>query len=321
MVQYKWNLVEKKTMGDLAIGIINTLVLIIGVILGVSCNLWIVYINLEDWRRGFHRSPADQILSFMALINASIQVMICFDMSSTTTRFYDIFDSIHLRIIDVEIFLISCNMWFTAWLSVYYYMKIVSFTGGLLLVLKMRISKLLPKLMVMSTVGSFVIALPSCWSIYTDEETIGNATYNSIESLIISSPYLITAFVGCIILLILTLLPIGLTLRSLWRHMKRMKVSSVVSSRPQTQAHVTAARTMVLLVTLHTIFNAVSIYVLFRSFNFVDISIVFCGYFIVLYPTFQALVMITGNSKLKKAGRDILRCGGTWCGARVIDHE
>ncbi|XP_056392710.1 taste receptor type 2 member 40-like [Hyla sarda] len=293
--------------------LVRSVLVTIAAVFGFTCNLWIVYVNLEDRRRGFHLSPPDLILSFMALINVPMQLVFCFDMSSLATGFYDRFDPIHLELTGVMIFLVSCNIWFTAWLSVYYYLRIVNFTDGLLLVLKMRISKLLPKLLVVSTVESFIIALPSFWNIYSkvDEETIGNSTSDS-TFIFLTSPYLITTFLGCIIPLVLTLLPIGLTLRSLWRHLKRMNMNNGDSSRPRTQAHITAVRTMVLLVTLQSGFHAVSLYVLTESFNFIDPTMIISGCFIMLYPTFQALVMITGNSKLKKAGRGILKNGGAW---------
>ncbi|XP_069591787.1 taste receptor type 2 member 9-like [Ranitomeya imitator] len=299
-------------MDRLTFSITNMLVGIAAVVLGVGGNSWIVYINLMDWGRGFCLSLPDQILSFMALINAVMENLLCFDVISIATGFFDNTNQIHLKILDVLIFLISCNIWLTAWLSIYYYMRIVRFSGGFLLEIKMKISKLLPKLMVVSIIESFIIALPSFWNNYTKIETIGNATLNSSEEntlLRISTPYRITAYLGCGVPLMFTLIPIGLTLSSLWRHMKRMKTNKAMSSRPQTQAHITAVRTMVLLVTAHTGFHAISIYVLKRSLNFVDILMNFCGYFIILYPAIQAFVMITGNSKLKQASKGLLRCG------------
>ncbi|XP_073502351.1 taste receptor type 2 member 140-like [Phyllobates terribilis] len=288
------------------------LVGVAAIVLGVGCNSWIVYINLMDWGRGLHLSLPDQILSFMALINAVLEHLLCFDVISLATSFFDSADPIHLKILDFLIFLISCNIWLTGWLSVYYYMRIVRFSGGLLLKIKIKISKLLPKLMVVSTIESLIIALPSFWNIYIKRETIGNATLHSSEEntlLIISPPYLITAYLGCGLPLMLTLIPIGLTISSLWKHMKRMNTKNVISSRPQTQAHITAVKTMVLLVTAHTGFHAFSIFILMRSFNFIDILMMFSGYFVVLYPAIQALIMITGNSKLKQAGKGLLRWG------------
>ncbi|KAG8544864.1 hypothetical protein GDO81_021697 [Engystomops pustulosus] len=289
-------------------------------VLGVGCNLWIVCVNLKDWRRGVHLSLPDQILSFMALLNAVMQNLFCFDVSCLTTGYYDKFHPIHLKVVSILIFLVSCNLWFTAWLSVYYYMRIVSFSGGLLLALKMRISDLLPKLLVMSIAESFIVGLLSSLNIYPEitGETIGNATYNytvEIPYIVIKSPFLITAGLGGFVTFTLTLLSIGLTLCSLWRHVKRMNTSD--GSFSNVQAHITAVRTMVLLVTLHTAFSAASFYIVEKTFIAGDYLTLFCWYFIIIYPKCQALVMITGNSKLKKATRGFLRPGGTGCTPRL----
>ncbi|KAM3916908.1 taste receptor type 2 member 13-like [Leptodactylus fuscus] len=309
LVQSKKRLVEKKTMNDQVILLISMLVSIVAGVLGVGSNSWIVYVNLKDWRSGFRLSVPDRILGFMALVNAMMQIAVCFDLSSLATGYYDSFNTIHLKITGFLIFLVSSNLWFTTWLSIFYYLRIVNFTSGLLMVLKMRISTHLPKLMVVSTAAAFIIALQSFWNIYpkNGDKTIGNAAYNSTKEkneIVITLPYVITVFLMCVVPLILTLLPIALTLCSLRTHMKRMTMNEVKSS--QTQAHITATRTMVLLVTAHTGFYVASIYLMMNSFNFVDYFMVCCSYFIIFYPIIQAFVMITGNSKLKKA------IGGLW---------
>ncbi|KAG8544863.1 hypothetical protein GDO81_021696 [Engystomops pustulosus] len=310
-------------MYDAVVMLICMFVSFVAEVLGVGCNLWIVWVNLRDWRRGVHLSLPDQILSFMALLNAVMQNLFCIDVSCLTIGYYDSFNPIRIKIICGFVFLVSCHIWFTAWLSVYYYMRIVSFSGGLLLALKTRISDLLPKLLVMSIAVSLIFALPSFWNIYPEihQKNFGNATYNytvEIRSIVITSPYLITSILGGTITLTLTLLSIGLTLCSLCRHVKTMSIAIGSSSRPQTQAHITAVRTMVLLVTVYSVYNVASLIVVMRSFNFQDYVVLCCWYVTLVYPTLQALVMITGNAKLKKATRGLLRSGGAQCSKLLV---
>ncbi|XP_075141487.1 taste receptor type 2 member 40-like [Leptodactylus fuscus] len=283
----------------------------------VVFNSWIIHVNAKDWRRGVHLNLPDQILTFLGLNNILWQAVFSFDMSSIQTNLYTSFDQIHIGWIGFMLFLGSTNIWFTAWLSIYYCMKIVNFTSRILLVCKMRISRLLPKLMVGSIVVSFIGSLVSFWNIYPviNHKVIENSTYNltSEQAFISITPsYQIVAFLGCILPLILTLIPIGLTLSSLWRHLRRMNMNTSDSHQPRTQAHVRAARTMVLLVSLHTDRIISSMYILSKGFNFydVDVSIFVCWYFILWYSTAQALVLIQGNSKLRKASKGILspRC-------------
>ncbi|XP_075141488.1 taste receptor type 2 member 40-like [Leptodactylus fuscus] len=227
---------------------------------GLIFNSWIVHVNAKDWRRGVHLSLPDQILTFMGVINITLQAVLCTDLFCIQTKIYSSYDQIHLNTIGLVIFLVFTNVWLTTWLSIYYCMKIVNFTGRILLVCKVRISKFLPKLLVVSTVGSFIWALPSFWYIHPsiNKGTFGNSTHNLTNeqgSILITFPYLIAAFLGCILPLILTFIPIGLTLTSLWRHMKRMNKNKPDSHQPRTQAHLRAVRTMVHLVSLHSGYN------------------------------------------------------------------
>ncbi|XP_077129856.1 taste receptor type 2 member 40-like [Ranitomeya variabilis] len=280
-------------------------------VFGLVLNSWIVHVNAKGWRRGFHPSLPDKILTFMGLINIALQVVLCFDMTSIQTKSYSSFDQIHLSCIGLFIFLISSNVWLTAWLSIYYCMRIVNFTRGIFLICKMRISRLLPKLLVVSTAASFILCLLSFWNIYDviNVEVIGNSTYNHTReqrSIAVSSPYEQTVFVGCILPLIVTLIPIGMTVSSLWRHMKRMHSNKANSCHFRTEVHVRAVRTMVLLVSLHTTLLVAAIYTISQTFNFLEFLMFFCWYFIIFYPTAQALVIITGNSKLREASRGVL---------------
>ncbi|XP_075141484.1 taste receptor type 2 member 40-like [Leptodactylus fuscus] len=257
--------------------------LLVGIIAGLSglvFNSWIVHVIAKDWRRGVHLSLPDQILTFMGLIDITLQAALSFDMSSIQSQLYTSYDQIHLSFLGFMMFLVSTNVWLTAWLSIYYCMRIVNFTDGILFICKMRICTFLPKLQVVSTVGSFILSFASFWNIYPvkDQEVFGNSTCNLTKeqtSILVTSPYLIALLLGCILPLVLTLIPIGLTLGSLWRHLKRMNKNKSDTCQPRTQAHVRAARTMVLQVSLHT------------------------G---------QALVIITGNAKLIKASKGAVTC-------------
>ncbi|KAG8544866.1 hypothetical protein GDO81_021698 [Engystomops pustulosus] len=295
--------------------------LLVGIGAGVSglvFNSWIVYVSSKDWRGVSHLSPPDLILTFMGLINITLQLVLSLDMSSIQTKLYSTYDQIHIRFLGLSIFLVSTNVWLTAWLSIYYCFRIVHFTGRILSLCKVRISRFLPNLLVVSTGASFLLGLLSFWNIHPVRvvDIFGNSAHNrtmSRSSLLVSSYYVTAAFVGSILPLILTLIPIVLTLSSLWRHIKRIKENKSVSCHPHTQAHVRAARTMGLLVSVHTCLLTAAIYQLSRTFNFNDTLMLFCWYFILLYPTLQALVIITGNSKLREAIKNMLSLGTFTC--------
>ncbi|KAM5152730.1 taste receptor type 2 member 7-like [Mantella aurantiaca] len=267
-------------------------------LLGITSNLWIVGMNIRDVRRGLRLSPSDLILSLMGATNVILQSELSIDMAMIQSKCYDTYNRIHLTFIGVSIFLVSCNVWFTVWLSTYYCLKIVNFSKGILLFLKMRISHLLPRLLLVFVIESLCVAIPSYWSIYAVHSRIAftNATLNSMQGkthLVISLPYLSVTLIACVSPLLFTLAPIGVTLASLWRHVRRMRREETDSCRPRTTAHMRAARIMILLVTFHSAFCGASISFIFTSFNVVETAMFLSWYFALLYPTIQSTVIIT----------------------------
>ncbi|XP_053328047.1 taste receptor type 2 member 40-like [Spea bombifrons] len=274
---------------------------------GLLLNCWILSVNTKDYRAGIRLSPCDQLLTLMGSANLVLQTALSADIVLLTFRSYSAYvTQVHRKILSVQMFLISLSLWLTVWLSVYYCLRIVNFTHGLLFTLKMRISAFLPRLLVFSVVHSFFIAIPSVWTISVKvlPSPFQNMTLNSTinrTDLSMDFHYFMVIFLGCIIPLSLTLIPIGATLRSLWKHTRRMKKNDF--GRPQIQAHVTAARTMILLTILYVMFYVASISVLSCSFNIRSIEMHFSWFFIMFYPTTQSIVLIAGNSKLRKAAK------------------
>ncbi|XP_073490721.1 taste receptor type 2 member 140-like [Aquarana catesbeiana] len=272
--------------------LISLLMLLISfsaIVLGCASNSWTVHVNIMEWRSGLRLSPSDQILSFIAAINIPLQIMLSLDMSLVNALPVKSYASSHLVLINIGVFLVSCNLWVTTLLGSYYCLKIVNFSKGILLALKMKIPGLVPKLLVASVGLSFCIAMPSNWNIYIDcdQGSTGNSTRDSTEdicSLGIREAYLIAAFVGLILPLLLTLVPIGVTLASLWRHTRRIKKNKTDSCHPQTQAHVRAAQTMILLVTLHMAFYGAVFSFFLKSFNVDGAAMFFSWFFCLVLP-------------------------------------
>ncbi|KAM3916052.1 taste receptor type 2 member 40-like [Leptodactylus fuscus] len=274
---------------------------------GMCLNTMIVLVNLWDWLMGIHVSSCDFVLSLIGLVNIFFNFDLVLDTIFRGFQTYiTLSGEILLRILGLLIYLASCNFWFTVCLCTYYCLRIVSFTNGLLFLLKMRISMYLPKLLVISALESFFIAVPSIWNIQLENSHQSLPNISSPYQVIsIKFPYKVTLMSGTIAPLILTLIPTVFTLNSLWRHTVMMKKKVLGSSSAQTQAHVTAARTMVLLLALHVFLYMASITVIWHSFNVDDISQYFSWFLVFSCPTLQALVLINGNTKLRKSAKHI----------------
>ncbi|XP_077305935.1 taste receptor type 2 member 39-like [Lithobates pipiens] len=286
------------------------LISLAAIVLGCASNLWIVHVNIMEWRSGLRLNPSDQILSFMAAINILLQITLSMDMSVVNVLSVKSYAPYNLVLLSIAILLIICNLWVTTLLGSYYCLKIVNFSKGILLALKIRIPGLVPKLLVASVALSFCMAMPSNWNIYIEcnQGSTKNLTCDSTKEICflgIRGGYLIAAFVGLILPLLLTLIPIAVTVASLWRHTRRLKKNKTDSCHPQTQAHVRAAQTMILLVTLHTAFYGALFSFFFKSFNVDGAAMLLSWFFVLFYPMTQSFVIITGNAKLWKACKRI----------------
>ncbi|XP_073416665.1 taste receptor type 2 member 4-like [Dendrobates tinctorius] len=280
---------------------------------GICLNSMIVAVNLRDWHVGIHLSSCDFVLSLIGLINVLFQMDLVLEMIFSAFQTYiKLSIEIHLRVLQILVFLASCNYWFTVLLCTYYCLRIVNFSSGFLFLLKMRISRYLPTLLVISAVQSFCVAVPAAWTMYLvpPRELVVNTSSSSHDIIAITFAYKVTLICGTITPLILTLIPTVLTLNSLWRHVMMMKKNILGSSTARTHAHVTAARTMVLLLTLLMSFYFSSISIILHSFNVEDLSQHFSWFVIFSYSTLQGVVIIQGNSKLRTSANRIIKQPG-----------
>ncbi|MEE6511631.1 hypothetical protein FKM82_018284 [Ascaphus truei] len=212
-------------------------------------------------------------------------------------------------------YLICLNIWLTGWLCVYYCIKITNFMHRLFFRVKLWISSVLQKLLLMSAVGSFIISVPSLWlcqQIDPQENSTYSLTANcsafSETSAFYISNIVIAAVLGCFMPILLSLISIGLTLTSLWGHVWRMKQKTSDFSIPRLQVHSRAARTMILLVVLSMSLCITELCLLFLPYRQENIFRNICWYSLLCYPTAQAIILIQGNSKLRRVCQGILHC-------------
>ncbi|NXT09324.1 T2R40 protein, partial [Prunella fulvescens] len=69
-------------------------------------------------------------------------------------------------------FLSYSSLWFGAWLSVLYCVKVASFTQSFFIWLKLRIARLVPWMLLTSWLCSFTAAIPFAWDAYSVHENI-----------------------------------------------------------------------------------------------------------------------------------------------------
>ncbi|XP_075421246.1 taste receptor type 2 member 7-like [Ascaphus truei] len=283
-------------------------------IAGTIFNSCIMAVSYRNWRKDTSHNLCDLILLSIGLSNVVLQCIISTQSFllriPSHIRFYR---DILLALTFLDVFLVFLSFWLTAWLCVYYCIKISNFMHRLFFRVKLWVSSVLQKLLLMSAVGSFIISVPSLWlcrqldpqenstySLTANCSAVSETTNYYISNITIVPTLVTAAVLGCCLPFLLSLTSIGLTLTSLWGHVWRMKQKTSDVSIPRLQVHSRAARNMILLVVLSMSMFLSQIYPLFFNNDPKEILSYICLYTLMCYPTAQAFLLILGNTKLRR---------------------
>ncbi|XP_053328041.1 taste receptor type 2 member 40-like [Spea bombifrons] len=277
-------------------------------LISLTLSASILVIILKDRSRNTNLPLCDQIHIAMGLVNIVLQCAVSahgamYFIDSPILYVKEMFQTFFILLP----FLVYFSFWLNAWLCVYYATSVSSFHHRFLVRLKSKFPAMLPKLMLVSAVGSFVISVPTMWNVYLEmpPESNGNMSTNATSGskIIQINPLyqLSIASLGCFVPFTLSVLCIGHTLTSVLRHVWRVKHNECGVSRPSLQAHVRAAVTMILLLFLYLSFY------LSQAFSFVcdyiteDVLSIVSWIFIDTFPAAESLIIIQASSRLRKA--------------------
>ncbi|MEE6511628.1 hypothetical protein FKM82_018281, partial [Ascaphus truei] len=267
-------------------------------IAGTIFNSCIMAVSYRNWRKDTSHNLCDLILLSIGLSNVVLQCIISTQSFllriPSHIRFYR---DILLALTFLDVFLVFLSFWLTAWLCVYYCIKISKLHDrSFPELMKLWVSSVLQKLLLMSAVGSFIISVPSLWLCHCS--AVSETTNYYISNITIVPTLVTAAVLGCCLPFLLSITSIGLTLTSLWGHVWRMKQKTSDVSIPRLQVHSRAARNMILLVVLSMSMFLSQIYPLFFNNDPKEILSYICLYTLMCYPTAQAFLLILGNTKL-----------------------
>ncbi|XP_053550804.1 taste receptor type 2 member 40-like [Bombina bombina] len=282
-------------------------------VVGVLNNCFIVVINVHDWKNGTRSSPCDKILILIAFNNLFLQCH--FNISAVLfTDFTEIIflQNVFATLLFFLVFQLFLSFWLTAWLCVYYCLRIVSFKTYIFIYLKLIIPTLIIKLILMSAVGCFILALFGIWNIHLEPfiqtENFTNGTTPKLYVAFSSYFRLLAILLGSCLPLLVAVCSIVLTLTSILRHVHHMKQKGSSFSDTQRDAHIKAARIMSLLTIAFIVFHSAEIFILSSKRNIRDFWNTFSVFIILIYPTAQSTILILGNPALRTTYLRILRC-------------
>ncbi|XP_063160817.1 taste receptor type 2 member 40-like [Candoia aspera] len=155
--------IPKRAMSASAFPNLLSLIIVIAVTLvGMIGNGFIIISDCHDWTRSKTRSGPDLLL--MALSLARL-LFLGITLSLHCLSFLDINNPKQAGnvIIFFWAFSNAITLWITTCLGVFYCVKIVNFTQPFLVKIKLRISRMVPYLLVAAVLVSLISALPVIW--------------------------------------------------------------------------------------------------------------------------------------------------------------
>ncbi|XP_053878838.1 taste receptor type 2 member 7-like [Malaclemys terrapin pileata] len=285
--------------------IICLIILGIEFITGIIANGLMIVVNCSEWIRSRKLTCCDMILTSLGISRFFLQCMI--NINNILTHLPQDMNELCtiLRIVTVFwIFLTTLNLWLATCLSVFYCVKIANFSQSLFLWLKLRISGLVPQLLMGSFLVSLVTCLPSVNTIdrkYIDHSMntlSGNTTGECRYKVDFSSRFFISSMLGYTSPFIIFIISSILLIKSLWRHSKRMEKTTSTSRDTVTEAHVRAIKGLISFIFFYiSYFVALVIFLLeISTISSYYVWIVIMG----AYPSGHSVILILGNPKLKR---------------------
>ncbi|XP_057589279.1 taste receptor type 2 member 39 [Hippopotamus amphibius kiboko] len=285
------------------------LLIIIGTecVLGITANGFIVAIHTAEWIHNKAISTSGKILLFLSGSRIAQQsfTMLELTFSSTFPHFYNeeiVYDTFKGSFM----FLNYCSLWFAAWLSFFYFVKIANFSYSLFLKLKWRISGLMPWLLwlsVFASLGQSVFFFKNTYTVHCNNP-FSTHSFNSTKKGDFAETYVINLVLffnmGVFVPLIMFILAATLLIISLRRHTLHMESNATGSRDPSMESHMGAIKATSYFLILY-IFNAVILFLymsnIFGTNSFWNIL---CKIIIAAYPAGHSILLIQNNPGLRR---------------------
>ncbi|NXM44236.1 T2R40 protein, partial [Gymnorhina tibicen] len=204
-------------------------------------------------------------------------------------------------------FLNYSMLWFGAWLSVFYCIKVASVTQSFFIWMKQRITRLVPWMLLTSWLYSFTAAIPFAWDVDGGHEdnftaplpmTNSSAMRTTRKDTLTLLIYLCEASIA--LPLILSVVSSILLIRSLWAHTRQMQNNASGFRDPSLEAHTKAIKSVCSLLILCITYFIAFIFLLCNCFLHFSIAKSICIAVMAACPTGHTMVLIWSNPKFQE---------------------
>ncbi|OCT71530.1 taste receptor type 2 member 40-like [Xenopus laevis] len=279
-------------------------------VFGLAGNMFILLTSFTDWRKTHNTNPYAAITISIGFSNILLQATTFlneFCIVLSTNVFMQ--ETSIKSFIAIQISLFINSLLFSLCLCFYYCVKILQITQPCFLKMKQEIARITPWFLAVSMLVSFSIGIPSYWDLYWTLTGATNSSVNWIQMKVKFNRryqwvFILQMLTSSVALIVFFCLAITI-LSSLCRHMRRMKHNNAGFNKSSLDVHVSAAKTLTLILLLHLYFFA-AICILFNSTLtwgtwFFNLSYIM----VTSFPSLNSLILITGNSQLRNTLKNI----------------
>ncbi|XP_058579501.1 taste receptor type 2 member 1 [Neofelis nebulosa] len=288
--------------------IIHFLLPVIQCLIGVLANGIIVIVNGIELIKQRKMIPLDLLLSCLAISRICLQSFI-FYINLVTLSLIDFLPLV--KNFAVFMFVNEMGLWLATWLGVFYCAKISPIAHPLFFWLKMRISKLVPWLIIGSLLfASVPLVFYSKHTWVLSQEVLlrlfsPNATTQLRETSDLQIVFLARFSPPFVIFLISTLLLVF----SLGRHTWQMRNTATGTRDSSTGVHVSALLSILSFLVLYLSHYMTAALLSSHIFELRSFMFLFCILVFGSYPSGHSIILISGNPKLKQNAKKFLLHG------------
>ncbi|XP_008066371.1 taste receptor type 2 member 13-like [Carlito syrichta] len=284
---------------------ILTLVLIAEFMTGNLSNGFIILINCIDWVNKKKLFLVDQILIFLAIS----RIILVWEILA---NWFIVLHYPALFVVGTELRIViftwivanHFSLWLATILSIFYLLKIASFSSSTFLYLKWRVKKVILMILLGTLVFLFLNVLQIHIHIKDWLDPYGrNTTWNSRMSDFATFSWQIkfTVTIFSLIPFTVALISFLLLIFSLWKHLRKMQLNSKGLKDLKTKAHINALKTVISFLLLYASFF-LSLLISWISDLYQNKLVhMLCLAMGSIYPAIHSFILIWGNAKLRQA--------------------
>ncbi|XP_049750559.1 taste receptor type 2 member 3 [Elephas maximus indicus] len=282
--------------------------------LGLLANGFIGLVNGSGWFKSKRISLSDFIITSLALSRIVLLWLLLVDGALIIFSPKDHDSGVVMQAIDVFwMFMNHLNIWLVTCLGVLYCLKIASFSHPAFLWLKWRVSRVVMWMLL----GALLLSCSSAMSLigefkaYADFSRI-NGTGNATEHIRKKRRYKLLHVLGTLWNLppsVVSMASYFLLILSLGRHTRQIQHMGASSRDPSTEAHKRAMKIILSFLFLFLLYFLAFLIISSSYFLPKTKTVMMTGETIaMLYLTGHSFILILGNTKLKQAFVELLRC-------------